>query len=56
MSVETIKECPEFTKSAKQVIQEEKKYIKDDEARDSSYGDKFWGLAISGGGILLQFI
>lgn len=51
MSVETIKECPEFTKSAKQVIQEEKKYIKDDEARDSSYGDKFWGLAISGGGI-----
>lgn len=51
MSDETNNKCPEFTKSAQQVIQEEKEYIKDDEARDSSYGDKFWGLAISGGGI-----
>ena len=41
--------CPEGTKSAQDVINEEKVYIK--EKRDPSCGDDFWGLAISGGGI-----
>ena len=43
------KECPEHTKSSQGVIDEEMNYIK--EGRDSSFGDDFWGLAISGGGI-----
>ena len=41
--------CPEYTKCAKDVIHEEKEYIKKE--RDPSFGDDFWGLAISGGGI-----
>lgn len=51
MSDETSKKCSEFTKSAQEVMEEEKNYIKNDETRDSSYEDKYWGLAISGGGI-----
>jgi len=41
--------CSEYTKCAKDVIHEEKEYIKKE--RDPSFGDDFWGLAISGGGI-----
>ena len=40
MSDETNRKCPEFTKSAPDVIQEEKDYI----AKGRDY--KFWGLAI----------
>ena len=43
--------CPEHTKCAEDVIREEKLYIKKDTNRDSSRGDDFWALAISGGGI-----
>lgn len=43
--------CPEHTRCAEDVIGEEKQYIKEDPDRESSRGDDFWGLAISGGGI-----
>ncbi len=45
MSDETNNKCPENSISAKKVIEDEKKYI----AKGEDH--KFWGLAISGGGI-----
>jgi len=41
--------CPEYTKQAEEVFEAEKQYI--NKERDSSYGDEYWGLGISGGGI-----
>ena len=51
MAEETSKKCNELTIPAQEVIKKEKEYIKNNETRDSSNDDKFWGLAISGGGI-----
>ena len=43
------KNCSKLTKRAEEVIKVEEKYIK--KKRNSSYGNEYWGLGISGGGI-----
>ena len=51
MSDETNKKWLGNSKSAQEVIKEEKNYIKKAKGKKSDDKYEFWGLAISGGGI-----